>query len=311
MSATALFASSPGGRVASVGEESLIRSIRRWLGKSSPRAPAGIGDDCAVLRPARGRELLTVDPVVAGIHFDGRVPPRQVGAKLFKRNLSDIAAMGGRPRAALVALAIDGRVSLAWLAEFYKGLARESRRHGVPVVGGDVTRLEGSLVASLTLAGEATGRVLTRSGSRPGDWIYVTGRLGRSLASGHHHRFEPRLGEGAWLARRGEVRAMIDVSDGLAKDLRAMTPRGAAPAIFAEMLPRRRGASVRGALCDGEDYELAFSVASGARRVAFETAFHRAFPRTRLTCVGRFARKGAVPPGALNLGEYRGYEHLR
>lgn len=311
MRAPPLFASSLRASVASVGEEALLRSIRRWLGRASPRPPAGIGDDCAVLIPARGRELLTIDPVVHGVHFDGRVPARAVGAKLFRRNLSDIAAMGGRPRAAGVALALDCRVSLAWLAEFYRGLARESRRHGVPVVGGDVARLDGSLVATLAMTGECPGRALTRAGSRPGDWLYVTGSLGRSLATGHHHAFEPRLAEGAWLARRGEVRAMMDVSDGLAKDLGAMTPRGASPAIYGAMLPRRGEASVREALCDGEDYELLFSVAAGAGRASLEKAWRRAFPRTRLTCIGRFARAGAVPPDALNLGDFRGYEHLR
>jgi thiamine-monophosphate kinase len=306
-----LFSGSLRGSAASVGEEALLRLIRRWLGRASPRPPAGIGDDCAVLRPARGRELLTIDPVVHGVHFDRRVPAREVGAKLFRRNLSDIAAMGGRPRAAVVALAMDGRVSLAWLAEFYRGLSRESRRHGVPVVGGDVARLAGSLVATLAMTGECPGRVLTRAGSRPGDWLYVTGSLGRSLATGHHHAFEPRLAEGAWLAGRREVRAMMDVSDGLAKDLGAMTPRGGSPALYGPMLPRRGRASVREALCDGEDYELVFSVAPGAGRAALEKAWRRAFPRTRLTCIGRFARAGAVPPDALKLGDFRGYEHLR
>ena len=299
------------GSVSAIGEEALIRAIRRWIGAASPPAPAGIGDDCAVLRPAKGRELLTVDPLVHGVHFDGRVPPRAAGAKLFKRNLSDIAAMGGRPRAAVVALAIDGGTSLAWLAEFYRGIAVESRRHRVAIVGGDVARLPGSFVATLAMTGEAAGRVLTRAGSRPGDWIYVTGDLGRSLTTRHHYLFSPRLAEGAWLARRSEVRAMMDVSDGLAKDLRALTPRGSAPALFAAMLPRRAGASVREALCDGEDYELLFSVASASRRASLEAAWHRAFPRTRLTCIGRFVRAGAVPPDALRIEDFHGYEHLR
>jgi thiamine-monophosphate kinase len=311
VSATRLYTGTLRGSVASVGERALIESIRRWLGQASPRSPAGIGDDCAVIRPARGRELLTIDPVVLGVHFDLRTPPRAVGAKLFRRNLSDIAAMGGRPRAALVALALDGGISLAWLEEFHRGLAQESRRHRVPVVGGDVARLDGSLVATLAMAGEAEGRVLTRSGSRVGDWIYVTGSLGRSLATGHHIDFEPRLAEGAWLARRDGVRAMMDISDGLAKDLAAMTPRGAEGAVFGAMLPRRGGASVREALCDGEDYELVFSVAPGAGRLSLEKAWRRAFPRTRLTCIGRFARAGSVPPDALPLGQYRGYEHHR
>jgi thiamine-monophosphate kinase len=299
------------GSVSSVGEGRLIRSIRRWLGRSSPPSPAGIGDDCAVLRPARGRELLTVDAVVRGVHFSDGMRAREVGAKLMKRNLSDIASMGGDPRAAVVALALDGRVALAWLEGFYRGLAAEARRHRVAVVGGDVTRLDGSLVATLALTGEAVGRILTRSGSRPGDWIYVTGSLGRSLPTGHHLHFIPRLAEGRWLARRGEVRAMIDLSDGLAKDVVSLSPAGAAPALYSAMLPRRAASTVREALCDGEDYELAFTVAARANRAGLERAWRGAFPRTRLTCVGRFVPAGAVPPGAISLGDYRGYEHHR
>ena len=311
MSASRLFSGTLGGSVSSIGGEGLTRSIRRWLGRASPPAPAGIGDDCAVLPPARGRGLLTVDAVVRGVHFTDRTPPREVGAKLFKRNLSDIAAMGGRPRAAVVALALDGRVSLAWLGQFYRGMAREGLRHGVPVVGGDVTRLDGSFVATLALTGEAAGRILTRAGSRAGDWIYVTGSLGRSLPTGHHLRFAPRLAEGRWLAGRAEVRAMLDISDGLAKDVNSLAPRGVFPALLAARLPRREGATVRGALCDGEDYELVLGVASGADRPALERAWRRAFPRTRLTCVGRFVRTGRVPPGAIALANYRGYEHHR
>jgi thiamine-monophosphate kinase len=306
-----LFAPSRRASVGALGEVALIASLRRWLGSAAPRPPAGIGDDCAVLRSPRGRLLVTVDPLVHGVHFDHRTPARAAGAKLLKRNLSDIAAMGGIPKAAVVALALDDRVSAAWLAGFYRGLAAESRRHGVPIVGGDVTRLPGAFVATLTLLGEAGPRVVTRTGSRIGDWIYVTGSLGRSLPTGHHHSFQPRLTEGAWLARRPEVRAMMDVSDGLAKDLPALTPRGAAPAIYAALLPRRARASVAEALGDGEDYELVLTVAAGKRRPALEAAWRRAFPRTRLTCIGRLVRAGAVPPDAVPLGEFHGYEHLR
>ena len=309
MSASPLFLPTRRGTVSSSGEGALIRSIRRWLGRSSPPSPRGIGDDCAVVRRARGRELITVDPLVGGVHFDHRTPAREAGAKLLKRNLSDIAAMGGTPRVAVVALALDGRTSLAWLAAFHKGLAREAWRHAVLIVGGDVTRLDGSFVATLTLLGEARGRILTRSGSRAGDWIYVTGALGRSLPTGHHHGFEPRLAEGAWLARRAEVRAMMDVSDGLARDLATLTPRGLAPAVYAALVPRRDGASLAEALGDGEDYELVFSVASRSRRPKLEHAWKRAFPRTRLTCLGRFVKAGAVPPDAVTLAEHRGYEH--
>jgi thiamine-monophosphate kinase len=311
VNAVPLYSRTLRGSVGSVGEVALIRSIRGWLGRASPGSPRGIGDDCAVLRPARGRELITVDPVIHDVHFDNRIPPRAVGAKLLKRNLSDIAAMGGRPRAAVVALAMDAKISLVWLAEFHRGLARASRRYGVEIVGGDVAWLPGSFAATLTLVGEADGRILKRSGSRAGDWIYVTGSLGRSLETGHHHSFEPRLREGAWLAGRREVRAMTDISDGLAKDLGSLTPLGAEPALFEAVIPRRGAASVAEALCGGEDYELLFSVAQGGARAPLESSFSGAFPRTRLTCIGRFVRAGSVPPDALNIAGFHGYEHLR
>jgi thiamine-monophosphate kinase len=294
-----------------MGEERLIRAIRRWLGTAAPAAPHGMGDDCAVLPRLAGRPLLTVDPVIYGEHFDDRVPARAAGAKLLKRNLSDIAAMGGRARAATVALALDPRTKRSWLEGFYRGLAAEARRQRVAIVGGDVARLAGGLVATLTLLGETTGaRALTRKGAKAGDFIFVTGRLGGSLASGHHHRFAPRMREGAWLARRQEVRAMIDVSDGMAKDLPAITPTGAEPAVDAGALPRRNGCDVRAVLCDGEDYELLFAVAGRADLDALRRAWRRAFPRTELSCVGRFVRRGQRPAGAIDPGLYRGFEHL-
>ena len=220
--------------VSAWGEEKLIAAIRRWLGSASPRAPFGIGDDCAVLPASNGRQLITVDPVIYGRHFDETVPPRAVGEKLLKRNLSDLAAMGGRPVAAVLALTLDARVSRAWLEPFYRGLAASARHYHVSIVGGDIAQADGVVAASLTLLGEAAGpRVLTRTGARNRDWIYVTGVLGGSLVTGHHFRFTPRLVEGAWLARQADVRAMLDLSDGLAKDLRALTPAGAAPALDA------------------------------------------------------------------------------
>ena len=298
--------------LSALGEERLIACIRHWLGPVSPRAPFGIGDDCAVLPPVRGRQLITVDPVIHGRHFDSTVPPRQVGAKLLKRNLSDLAAMGGRPTAAVISLLVDSRVSRHWLEEFYLGLAACARRYGVSIVGGDVAQADGAVAASLTLLGRPAGpRVVARTGARTGDWIYVTGALGGSLLSGRHFRFTPRLAEGAWLARRPAVRAMMDLSDGLAKDLPALTPPGSAPALEARLLPLHPRADVRSALTEGEDYELVFALAGRANRTAFERAWQRAFPRTRLSCIGRFVAAGEVPRSALKLEGFHGYEHLR
>jgi thiamine-monophosphate kinase len=306
------FTSVTADSVSALGEEKLITAIRRWLGTASPHAPFGIGDDCAVLPASRGPQLITVDPVIFGRHFDASVPPRAVGAKLLKRNLSDLAAMGGRPTAAVLALTLDPRTSLAWLEQFYRGLAACARRYRVPIVGGDIAQADGVLAASLTLLGTATGnRVVTRTGARVGDAIYVTGILGGSLSSGHHFKFTPRLPEGAWLATQPAVRAMMDVSDGLAKDLHALTPHGAEPALNAAALPLRPRGNLRAALTDGEDYELVFALSARADAAAFTRAWARAFPRTRLSHIGHFAKTGALPASALRLKEFSGYEHLR
>ena len=307
--------------VAALGETRLIASIRRWLGGVSPPAPFGIGDDCAVLGGNPRRQLITTDPVIYGRHFDASVPPRAGGGKLLKRNLSDLAAMGARPTAAVVALALDPRVRTSWLEDFYRGLAAVARRYGVSVVGGDVAQGDGFFGAFLTLLGEAAGpRILLRTGARSGDWIYVTGMLGGSQL-GHHWRFMPRLAEGAWLARRRAVRAMMDVSDGLAKDLPALTPAGTWPAISAAAVPisaaartvaARTGRSpLHQALCDGEDYELVFAVAGRAAGTALERAWRRRFPRIRLTLIGRFIVAGQPAEGSVDLAALHGYEHLR
>src|SRR2546430_3954555 len=226
------FSQRPQETVFALGEEKLIADIRRWLGRVSPPPPRGIGDDCAILPASPRAQVITVDPVIYQRHFDDDIPAAYVGAKLLKRNLSDLAAMGARPTAAVVALTLDPAVRTAWLEQFYRGLSRCAHRYGVEIVGGDIAQANGSLAASLTLLGEAVGkRVVTRTGGRKGDWIYVTGRLGGSRL-GWHYRFSPRLAEGAWLAAQNEVRAMMDLSDGLAKDLYALTPRGAQPGLF-------------------------------------------------------------------------------
>jgi thiamine-monophosphate kinase len=301
--------------VAALGEQKLIACMRRWLGRVSPAAPAGMGDDCAVLPvpTARRAPLVTVDPVIYGEHFDDAVPPREAGAKLLKRNLSDIAAMGGRPSAAVIALALDPRTRLDWLEEFYRGLAAVARKHDLPIVGGDVATHRGGIVATLTLIGETTAaRALTRTGAKTGDFIAVTGVLGGSLPSRHHCRFTPRLAEGAWLVRRPEVTAMLDLSDGLAKDIHALTPAGSSPLLFGEVIPRRAGADLRAALTDGEDYELLFTVRGGAPAAArLLVEWRRAFPRVPLTVIGQLAKRGTPLAGAIDLSTYAGFEHLK
>lgn len=319
------FTGDPALSIGSLGERGVIAEIRRWLGTASPRSPFGLGDDCAVVPSSKAPQLITVDPVIYGRHFDDKVPPAAAGAKLFKRNLSDIAAMGGVPRAAVVALAIDPAVSIRWLEQFYRGIARVSRMHGVPVVGGDVAQLTGGIVATLTLLGGARSphqRILTRSGARPGDWICVTGSLGGSRQA-HHWNFSPRLAEGAWLASRREVVAMMDVSDGLAKDLSSLTPPGAMARLDSRMIPisgdARRASRSSGrsalahALGDGEDYELVFALRGTTEFESFARDWRRRFPRLRLTRIGRFFRPSAVADLRvewIDAACFGGYEHL-
>lgn len=312
------FTATAADSVTALGELRLITAIRRWLGNATPPSPYGIGDDCAVLAPSRHPQVVTVDPVVYGEHFDDSIPPRAVAAKLLKRNLSDLAAMGARPRAAVMALALAPNVSTRWIESFYRGLAATARAYRTPIVGGDITRQPSGFTASLTLIGEATGpRALTRCGAKLGDAIYVTGSLGGSIL-GHHHRFTPRLAEGAWLAARAEVRSLMDLSDGLAKDLHALTPHGATPSLTAGAIPissasrtlagRDGRAALDHALSDGEDFELLFAISARADHAKFEADWRKKF-RTRLTRIGRFTR--ALEPGAIPLSTFQGYEHLR
>jgi thiamine-monophosphate kinase len=228
--------------------------------------------------------------------------------------------MGARPRAAVVALTLDPRTRTDWLEKFYRGLAACARAHRVAIVGGDIAQAGHGLAASLTLVGEATGaRMLTRAGARLGDWIFVTGPLGGSLL-GKHHRFTPRLAEGAWLAARPEVRAMMDLSDGLAKDIHALTPRDAQPLLATADIPISAAAKKRAAqtgrapldhaLGDGEDFELLFAVRRDADLDRLRSGWRRHFG-SRLHCIGCFGAAGRLPPGMINLQAHHGYEHLR
>lgn len=305
--------------VAALGERKLIRHIRRWLGNVSPASPFGIGDDCAVIPPTRHRQLVTTDPVIHGRHFDDTLSARAVGAKLLKRNLSDIAAMGGRPVAAVVSLALAPETRTVWLRQFYLGLAAVARKYRVKIVGGDITQAPaGFLGAFLTLHGESAGkRVITRTGARQGDCVFVTGRLGGSRA-GHHHRFTPRLAEGQWLAAQPDVVAMMDVSDGVAKDIQELTPAGLVVSVEPHLIPVSVAAKALArksghpawmhALTDGEDYELLMVVSAKTEPADFLKRWSDRF-NVPLTFLGRFARKPS--PGHVNWQSLHGYEHLR
>lgn len=279
------FTEQPSESIAAWGEKELLRRLRLWLGPAAPPAPAGMGDDCAVLPDHQAVNLITVDALVYGRHFDDHVPAAAAGAKLLKRNLSDIAAMGGRPLQAVVALQLAPRTSQVYLEAFTRGLAACARQFGVPLVGGDLSSLPQGLVGSLTLLGHAS-RPLLRTGGLAGSRIGVTGPLGGSIL-GRHHRFVPRLAEGQWLASRPEVVSLMDLTDGLAKDLPEMLPLGTAARLVRDTFPLSEDcrlvaqSSGRSLLWhagnDGEDYELLFCTAPGCDEEALFAAYQKRF----------------------------------
>lgn len=308
--------------ISALGEIKLINEIKRWLGTATPKSPAGIGDDCAILAGSPRDQLVTVDPVIYGEHFDDKISARGVGAKLFNRNLSDIAAMGGRPRAAVIALAMSKDVKIEWLRDFYRSLAHIARKHRVPIIGGDIAHQPTGITATMTLIGESSHkRTLTRHGAREGDWIFTSGKLGGSRLD-WHWKFTPRLAEGQWLASRPEVRAMMDISDGLAKDLASLKPKGTRAVLSEKMIPISRSAGKMSktsnqpalfhALTDGEDYELLFVVNGRTKPETLLRAWSEHFDLP-LACIGRFLKTRTVSPfdDELDLSKYHGFEHLR
>ena len=262
---------------------------------------AGAGDDCAVLDVgADGRLLLfKTDAVVEGIHFTNETAPEKIGRKALARCLSDIAAMAGTPTAALVTLALPRKFDVEFVEKIYAGLSALARQHGVAIVGGETTTNPEHMLISIALIGFVPrGKVLLRSGAKAGDAIFVTGELGGSLA-GKHLDFEPRLAEARWLADNFSLHALMDVSDGLAGDLRhILKASGVGAELLKRAVPVSRAAkeiSKRGdaakpafvaALTDGEDFELLFTVAS-KDAVPLLDAWKQEFPKLRLSCIGK------------------------
>ncbi len=312
--------------VSHLGEVALIEKISTWLGLVSPSAPHGIGDDCAVLPLVnQGQQLLTVDSVSYGQHFDASVSAEDAGAKLVKRNLSDIAAMGGTPGPAVLALLCGPDLSTRWLEAFFRGIHQCCERHKVSLVGGDISSLaHGNFSAVLTLTGQAQSPKL-RSTAKSGDHIYVTGTLGGSIL-GKHFQFQPRLAEGQWLSTQQYCHAMMDLTDGLAKDLKSLLPSDTHAALDLAALPIAEAAhtlantSERSALehacCDGEDYELIFTLDTQINRHVFETQWSEQFPATELHHIGvirQSANAGQLIDAKTNtaLPWSHGFEHLR
>ena len=310
-----------------MNEFELITRLTRSL-PANDSVVVGVGDDCAVLDLGiPGRLLLfKCDAVVEGIHFTTDTPAGQIGHKALARCLSDIAAMAGTPTSAVVTLALPDKFDVKQVEAIYAGMNTLAARHGVSIVGGETTRNPGRLLISIALLGTVRrGSQVLRSGAKPGDAIFVTGKLGGSLA-GKHLDFEPRLVEARWLAEHFSLHAMIDLSDGLAGDLRhILIASGVGAELLSAAIPISRAAKLRAktespaqpallaALSDGEDFELLFTLASRSA-VHLLDAWKSEFPDLPLTCIGKVLAEPGLTirekHGVRKL-DAQGYDHFR
>jgi thiamine-monophosphate kinase len=335
-------------KIEQIGEFGLIERIRAALPEPGTSVIVGIGDDVAVLEgSADSVWLATCDVQVEGVHFlRDAIPPRSLGRKALAINLSDIASAGGTPRYALVSLGLPGGLEAGFIDELYAGLREEGSEFGVDIVGGNISRSRLGIFIDVFLLGQAIREnVVLRSGAAVGDRIMVTGRVGDAAAGvallldpglsadaaytatarARRDCPTPRVREGALIGSLRQASAMIDVSDGIAGDLRHICEKsGVSVRVHAEKLPvspdnRALAHAARGdewhfALHGGEDYELLFTAPPGraeqlAQRITTETG-------TPVSVIGEITAGGEPPELVLPDGralplEESGWDHFK
>jgi thiamine-monophosphate kinase len=312
-----------------LGEKKLIKQIRRSA-RGGESVVTGIGDDCAVLSVPPGHELLvTTDFTIEKVHFRREWHrPELVGRRCLTRGLSDIAAMGGEPRAAFLSLAVPSDVPQKWVDRFLKGLLDLAEEFKVPLAGGDTAQSAGGIQADIVVVGSVPqGKAVLRSGAKAGERIYVTGELGGSAAAlarleeskplgaeyVRHFRPQARVAVGQWLRQRGVASAMIDVSDGLSTDLEHICQESHVGAeIEEEAIPRalvglgKKRVALELALHGGDDYELLFTSAA---------AIPSEVEGVRVTRIGRTTQSAGMrligADGKARRLEAAGWEHFK
>jgi thiamine-monophosphate kinase len=300
--------------VSDLTEAELVARIQSRLSAPPPWVTVGIGDDGAVVEPARNRlEVLTVDALVEGVHFDRRfTPPRAIGHRALAVNLSDLAAMGAQPRAALLSLVLPGPLLCSDFDEIIEGLSALATRHKLQVVGGNLTRSPGPLILDITVTGTLKARqILRRRGARPGDHVYVTGAIGTAAAGlqqlmatpalandadGCAARYlypEPRVRAGLLVARNRAATACVDLSDGLGDGVHQIaSASGVGIVVDAAALPidaaarswfeAHGGDAETQAIAGGDDYELLFTARPRWNGRLKAAATHGGVPLTRI-----------------------------
>lgn len=265
-------------------ERNLISQIRQLASATKAKGVVrGIGDDCAVLKPSAGNELLiTTDFCIENVHFRREWhAAHAVGHRCLTRGLSDIAAMGGEPMACFLSLGLPQSLPQTWVNNFLKGLLAQAGRYKVQLAGGDISSAH-QITADIVVTGQVPrGQAVLRSGARRGDRVFVTGSLGGSASvlkqlfggkkvtpsrSSPHFYPTPRIEVGAWLQKHKLATSMIDLSDGLSVDLAHICQEsGVFALIHASQIPVAEGADLNLALHGGEDYELLFTTRKQAK----------------------------------------------
>jgi thiamine-monophosphate kinase len=316
-------------------EKALISEVRRLAPNRQKRLlRTGIGDDCAVLSASPEQDfLVTTDFSLEGVHFRRQWhSPESVGHRCVARGLSDIAAMGGQPVAVFLSLALPEDLPQSWVTRFILGLTRLAQKHGAALAGGDTAQSPQGILADIILLGRVPkGKAVLRSDARPGDRIFVTGKLGGAAAAvvnmekrsksklnpneyPRHFFPEPRIEVGRVLREKGLALSMIDISDGLSTDLAHICEEsGVGAEIDSARIPRarfgksKREVSLDLALHGGEDYELLFTAPSAVR-------MPRSIHGVTITQIGRITRRKSLLLHMRHTTEKlvpRGWEHFR
>lgn len=275
-----------------IGEDALIDRLIGLVPRDANPA-AGPGDDCAVIdQGSPTLLLLKTDALVEHVHFLPGAAGRAVGWKAVARVVSDFAAMGGKPEHFLVTLALPPETSVAWVENLYRGIGDCLKKFGGFLAGGETSSVPSGSAAVISIA--ATGsaireNLVLRSTAKPGDVLFVTGTLGGSI-HGKHLDFTPRIREASWLVTRFKPTAMMDLSDGLGKDLtRLATSSGCGFQIERENLPLTPGCTTEQAIGDGEDFELLFTICETAA-AGLQAAWP--FAELPLTRIGKMVPTG-------------------
>ncbi len=280
-------------QVCHTSEDDLIKKLTSDL-VTMPEVLTGVGDDCAVIeKDERHHTLLKTDTIVEFIHFTPQEDPERVGWKAAARVVSDFAAMGGEPEALMVTIILPPDTPTEWVVKLYNGIKAVARKFQCSIVGGETssTLLGSPKVISISGTGTVEPHnLILRNGGNATDLIYVTGTLGGSIR-GKHLDFTPRVIEGKWLAKHFKPTAMMDISDGVAKDLPRLAELSKCGfEIYGSKLPLHHNCTPDEALTDGEDYELLFTIPEDSKD-ELETRWEKQFKDLKLTNIGKLTEK--------------------